>query len=295
MGGLGQKTLQLPTVLGHESSGTVLAVGSEVRHFKPGGRVVNDPLIFCGHCRACGSGATNMCENREIYGKRRGAFAEHSVLPERVSCPLNERLTLEEGALLENLGIAVHAVEVERHDPGEWAVIRGGGGPIGILAAQALVAGGVSTIITELSDTRIQLAWQITGALVVDAKREEPVERIMVETRGRGADFVIEMGACQAVLDQAFQVVRSCGSIVTIGTFDRPVSFNPFFALARREIRFQGVMGHTQETWRRMNQLIDSGRLQLKPLISHILPLDEYAQGFHMVKRQDAGKVLLKP
>lgn len=289
------KTLQLPTVLGHEASGTVVEVGSEVRQFKPGDRIVNDPLIFCGHCRACGSGATNMCENREIYGKRRGAFAEYAVLPERVICSLNKRLSLEEGPLLENLGIAVHAVEVERHDPGDWAVILGGGGPIGILAAQALVASGVHTMITELSEARMQLARQITGALVVDANREDPVARVISETGGKGADFVIEMGACQAVLEQAFQMVRPCGTVVTIGTFDAPVTFNPFFALARREVRLQGVMGRTRETWRRMNQLVDSGRVQLKPLITHILPLEEYAQGFRMVKGHDVEKVLLKP
>ena len=82
------KTLQLPTVLGHEAAGTVVEVGSAVTPFKPGDRIVNDPLIYCGHCRQCRSGFTNMCENREIYGKRRGAFAEYAVLPERVICPL---------------------------------------------------------------------------------------------------------------------------------------------------------------------------------------------------------------
>ena len=167
------KTIQLPTVLGHEASGVVLETGPAVTQFKPGDRVVNDPLIFCGHCRQCKQGFTNMCENREIYGKRRGAFAEYAVLPERALNPLSDRLSFEEGAVLENLGIAVHAVETERRDPGDWAVILGAG-PIGILAAQALAAWGVNTVITDLSDARLDFARKYSGATVLDIKGTDP-------------------------------------------------------------------------------------------------------------------------
>jgi threonine 3-dehydrogenase len=289
------KTLGLPTVLGHEASGVVVEVGPAVKNFKPGDRIVNDPLIYCGACRNCRDGFTNVCEHREIYGKRRGAFAEYAVLPERVICPLSDKLSLEEGAVLENLGIAVHAVEAEPHDPGDWAVILGGGGPIGILAAQVLSAAGVNTILTDVSPPRLKLAADISGALVIDARKEDAVGRVMTETRGRGADFVIEMGATQTVLDQAFQVVRTRGTIVTIGTFDEPVTFNPFFAMTRREVRLQSVIGRNWQTWRRMNQLIEAQKLRLRPLISHILPLDEFDRGFELVKSREVAKVLLQP
>ena len=288
------KTLQLPTVLGHEASGVVVEVGSGVTRFKPGDRVVNDPLIYCGHCRQCRSGYTNMCENREIYGKRRGAYAEYAVLPERVICPLHDRLSLEEGAVLENLGVAVHAVEVEPHDPGDWAVILGAG-PIGVLAAQTLVAWGVNTVITDLADARLEFARQYSGAIVVDVKREDPVEKVLALTEGRGADFVIEMAANQAVMDQAFDMVRLRGTVVTIGTFDEPIRFNPFFKMTRREVRLLSTMGRTWETWRRMNQLIEAGQVNLSPLVSYVLPLEEYARGFDLVKGHDVMKVLLKP
>lgn len=288
------KALQLPTVLGHEAAGVVVEVGSAVRQFQPGDRIVNDPLIYCGHCRQCRSGFTNMCENREIYGKRRGAFAEYAVLPERVICPLNDTLSLEEGAVLENLGIAMHAVEVEHHDPGDWAVIIGAG-PIGILAAQTLVAWGVNTVITDLADPRLDFARQYTGATVVDVKRADPVQKVLELTKGQGADFVIEMAATQAAMDQAFDMVRLRGTVVTIGTFDEPVTFNPFFKMTRREIKLQSTMGRTWETWRRMNQLVDTGKVNLKPLVTRVLPLEEYQKGFELVKGHDVMKVLLKP
>jgi threonine 3-dehydrogenase len=290
----GDSTIQLPTVLGHEASGVVVAVGSDVKNVKPGDRIVNDPLIYCGHCYQCRSGFTNMCVNREIYGKRRGAFAEYAVLPERVICPLNDKLSLEEGAVLENLGIAVHAVEAEHHDPGDWAVILGAG-PIGILAAQTLVAWGVHTVITDLVEARLEMARQISGASVVDIRREDPVQHVLALTNGRGADFVIEMAANQTALEQAFDMVRIRGTVVTIGTFDGPVSFNPFFKMTRREIKLQSVMGRNWETWRRMNQLIDSGKVNLKPLVTYVLPLEAYAHGFDLVKSHESMKVLLKP
>lgn len=288
------KTLELPTVLGHEAAGVVVEVGPAVTQFKPGDRVVNDPLIYCGHCRQCREGFTNMCESREIYGKRRGAFAEYAVLPQRVICPLPEELSLQEGTVLENLGIAVHAVEIEHHDPGDWAVIIGAG-PIGILAAQTLVASGVNTIITDLSEARLAFAEQHSGAIAINVRREDPVAAVMHFTQGKGADFVIEMAANQTALDNAFDMVRIRGTVVTIGTFNEPVTFNPFFKMTRRELKLQSVMGRNWETWRRMVQLVKAGKVQLKPLITHVLPLADFACGFDMVKEHNVQKVLLHP
>jgi threonine 3-dehydrogenase len=288
------KTLALPTVLGHEASGVVVEVGPAVTSVKPGDRIVNDPMIFCGFCRQCKEGFTNVCENREIYGKRRGAFAEYAVLPERVINPLNPKLSFEEGAVLENLGIAVHSMEVAPHDPGDTAVVIGAG-PIGILAAQALVAAGCNTVITDLMDARLDFARRYSGATVLDIKKDDAVKAVMDMTHGRGADFVIEMGANQAALDAAFGMTRIRGTVVTIGTFNNPVTFNPFFKMTRREVALQSVIGRNGETWRRMNQLIDAGKVDLKPLITHCLPIEEYALGFDLVKHHDCQKVLLRP
>ena len=114
-------------------------------------------------------------------------------------------------------------------------------------------------------------------------------------TGGRGADFVLEAAATQSALDQAFELVRNTGTIVSIGTFNSPVSFNPFFKMTRREIKLISTMGRTWETWRRMVQLIASERLNLKPLISRILPLEKHQEGFELVKSNQVMKVLLKP
>lgn len=89
--------------------------------------------------------------------------------------------------------------------------------------------------------------------------------------------------------------MRARGTIVTIGTFDAPVSFNPFFRMTRREIKLQAVMGRSQHTWRRMMQLVDAEQVRLAPFITHILPLAQYQEGFALVKEHRVQKVLLQP
>ena len=287
-------TLALPTVLGHEVAAVVTEVGPAVKQFRPGDRITVDPLIYCGHCEACRAGYTNMCAEREIYGKRRGAFAEYAVLPERALAKLPDGLSLEEAALLENLGVAVHAVDNTPHETGEVAVVIGCG-PIGLMAAQTLAANGARVVMTDLVDARLEMAAELGVGTVVDVKRQDPVEVVQAMSHGRGADFVLETAATQSALDQAFDLVRTLGTVVTIGAFDRPVTFNPFFKMTRREITLRSTMGRTWETWRRMVQLIEAGKLNLKPLISHILPLEEYDRGFALVKSHEVMKVLLKP
>ncbi|MDI7276729.1 MAG: alcohol dehydrogenase catalytic domain-containing protein [Anaerolineae bacterium] len=288
------KTLELPTVLGHECAGVVTEVGGAVRDLRPGDLVVPDPFIYCGACYQCRSGHHNMCVSREIYGKRRGAFAEYAVLPERSLARVPDGLSPEEAALLENLGVAMHAVEQEPHDPGDVAVVVGCG-PIGILAAQALVAQGVNVILTDMVDFRLEMAGRISGGTVIDVRREDPLERIEALTAGKRADFVIEAAATQSALDQAFDLVRDRGTVVTIGTFSAPVTFNPFFRMTRREIRLVSSIGRTWETWRRMVQLVRAGKVNLRPLVSHVLPMERYQQGFELARSREVMKVLLKP
>lgn len=287
-------TLQLPTVLGHEVSAVVTGVGDMVTQFRPGDRITVDPLIYCGHCYQCRSGRTNLCVKREIYGKRRGAFAEYAVLPQRALCKLPNNVSMEEGALLENLGVAVHAVEAVAHDPGDVAVVVGCG-PIGIMAAQALAAYGVQVVLTDLVAPRLSLAAEATGSTVVDVGQEDPGEAVRELSDGRGADFVIEAAATETALEQAFDLVRDGGLVVTIGTFNRPVTFNPFFTMTRREVSLVSTIGRTWETWRRMVQLIEDDHLNLSPLITRILPLEAFDEGFQLVKSGEGQKVLLKP
>lgn len=287
-------TLELPTVMGHEVAAVVEDVGSGVTDFKAGDRVTVDVFIHCGRCYQCRSGHSNVCDNREIYGKRRGAYAEYAVLPERVICRVPDKLSMEEVALLENLGVAVHAVEHVSHDPGDVAAILGCG-PIGIMAAQALVAEGVNVVLTDTVESRLTMAKEISGGTVIDVSKEDAVQKIGDMTHGQGVDFALEATGSPPALDQAFEMVKTRGTIVTIGTFGQPVTFNPFFKMTRREVRLVGSIGRTWETWRRMTQLIESDRFNLKPFITKVLPIEKYQEGFELVKSHSVMKILLQP
>jgi 2-desacetyl-2-hydroxyethyl bacteriochlorophyllide A dehydrogenase len=288
------QTLKLPTVLGHEVAAVVAEVGSGVKSFKPDDRITVDVFIPCGRCHQCRTGHSNVCANREIYGKRRGAYAEYAVLPERAICKIPDKLSMEEAVLLENLGVAVHAVETVPHDPGNLAVVIGCG-PIGIMAAQTLAAYGVKVVLTDMAKPRLAMAEKISGGIVIDISQENPVEKIRDITNGKGADFVLEAAATPSALDQAFDIVKTRGTVVTIGTFSEPVTFNPFFRMTRQEVRLIGSIGRTWETWRRMMQLIASDSLNLKPLITKILPMEKYHEGFELVKSHGVMKILLHP
>jgi len=288
------KTIQLPTILGHEASGIVREVGSGVTQFKPGDRIVVDPIIGCGECPLCIKGAYHMCPDREIYGKRRGAFATHAVLPERALCLMPDNVTFEQGAMLENFGIAVHAVEGFSHNPGDMAVVIGAG-PIGLMAAQVLSAWGQRVVITDLEPFRLDMAKSLVAGTVVDGRHENVNEVVTELTQGVGADFVLEAGATQSAFDLAFDLITPCGTIVTIGTFDEDLCMNPFFKMTRREVALFGRMGRTRQTWDRMMHLWESGKFDMQPFVTHALPLGAYERGFDLAKSSETLKVVLTP
>jgi len=288
------KTIELPTVLGHEASGTVVEVGDAVTTCEPGDRIVVDPIIGCGRCEMCLSDRANMCGDREIYGKRRGALAGYAVLPERAICPMPEGLSFEEGALLENFGIAAHAVEGFAHAPGDLSLVVGSG-PIGIMAAQVLAAWGQRVVITDLVPYRLRKARQLVDGAVLDASQGDLVAQVHAMSDGIGADFVLEAAGTPSALDQAFECVRNCGTVVTIGTFDRAVDINPFFQMTRREISLASRMGRTQATWMRMNRLLATGRFGLDAFVSRVMSLDAYEEGFSEARSPNVMKVVLQP
>jgi threonine 3-dehydrogenase len=288
------KTIQLPTILGHEATGVVCEVGASVKGLKPGDRIAVDPIMGCGVCALCMKGAYHMCPHREIYGKKRGAFADYAVLPMRACCPLPDDLTFEQGAMLENFGIAVHAVEGFLHAPGDVAVVIGAG-PIGIMAAQVLAVWGLRVVMTDLVPFRLHLAEQLVDGVVVTGEKTKVLDLVAELSQGHGADFVLEAGATQSALDLAFEVAKNCGTVVTIGTFDEDLRVNPFFSMTRREITLVSRMGRTHATWQRMTRLLNTGKFDLQPFVSHILPFESYAQGFNLAKTSQTMKVVLKP
>ena len=286
--------LHLPAILGHNAAGVVTAVGSAVTGLKPGDRVAIEPIINCQHCDQCQSGRPNLCIHKEIFGKRRGGFAEYAVVPQRCLHLLPNKLSLQEGALLSSFGTAVHAVEVAGPAPGDWAVVIGAT-PVGMMSALTLKACGANVIISDVVDGRLEIARQLDGVMVINARKDEPRRFLADLTQGRRADVVVQTMATQVAFEEALGVVCDGGSIVSIAPHSRPVELDIYPQLSQREIRLLGASGRTADTWHRMFDLIESGRVDLGPFVTGIFPMEQYDTAFELMRTGAALNVLVRP
>lgn len=284
---------EYPMTPGHEAAGDVVEVGESVSTVKPGDRITINSLFTCGQCFYCLRGLDNVCEHRVIFGKKTGAYAEYVTVPERAAIKLPDELTYEEGALLEALGVAIHAVDQGTPQPGEYTVILGCG-PIGMMASKYMDLFGTNNYSTEISKDRIRFAEKL-GINVIDASSEDIVQRILDETEGRGADFVLESTGNENVMQQALDMVRNVGRIVTIGTFAKPITMDVFFKISRKELRLMGNLGRPIRDWYRAITLVERGRIDLKPFITHKFKLEEYEKAFEAAGSPTSIKVLLYP
>ena len=286
-------TLQLPTVLGHEVAAEVAEVGPQVTRFRPGDRVTVDPLIHCGVCEPCRRGFTNMCDEREIYGKRRGAFAEYAVVPMRALCKVPDSVTMDEAALLENLGVAVHAVEAERHDPGDTGVVIGCG-PIGIYAQiVARLSGAELVAAADISPVRLELARKMGADFVFNAQQTNVEAEIEKLTKGLGADIVVELTGNRSVANQAAAVLRRGGDLVLVGLFDGPVEIDLVNNVIYKEANVYGVTGRIMwDTWWSAQSMLLSGKLDISPVITHHFKLADHHQAFELAESGKTGKIV---
>ena len=187
-----------PIVMGHEAAGTVEVVGEGVTRFAKSDRVTFDSTVYCGECPYCKIGQINLCDNREVIGvsegnyRRHGAFAEYVVIPDRIMYPLPTDFPFEEAAMLEAVSVAMHGVKVSPVIGGETALVIGAG-MIGLLALQAAKAAGCARVfISDVDETRLNLARQIGADEVLHCSGPELLSEIKHLTKGRGVDIALE-------------------------------------------------------------------------------------------------------
>jgi threonine 3-dehydrogenase len=221
-----------------------------------------------------------------------GAFAEYVVLPE-VNAWVYEGLSPDIAALQEPLGNAVHAAFVEEV-AGETALVTGCG-PIGLMAIGVLKKSGARAVIaTDINEERRAMAATMGADIVMDG-REDVVKRVRAETDGNGVDIVLEMSGAQAALHQGLAAVTNGGRVSLLGTHTQPVTMDLSEEVIFKGIRIYGITGRRLfDTWYRTTALLEEG-LDLTPIITHRLPLSEYAQAFDLVASGHAGKIVLLP
>jgi L-iditol 2-dehydrogenase len=268
-----------PIVMGHEAAGVVAAVGDGVTEFREGDRVTFDSTVYCGVCAFCLRGQMNLCNNRQVLGvscgdyRRAGAFAEYVTVPQQIAYRLPDSLSFSEAAMLEAVSVALHAVKLSEIRGGETALVIGAG-MIGLLTMQAArIAGCSRVIIADVDETRLSLARQVGATETLLSKGVDLVAEIMRLTDGSGVDLVLEAVGRNATIAAAIDSVRKGGTVTLIGNITPEVTL-PLQKVVSRQIRLQGSCASSGE-YPEAIDLVASGRMQVGPLITAVVPLSD--------------------
>ena len=288
-----------PIVMGHEAAGRIAAVGSDVKGFAEGDRVTFDSTIYCGACGPCRRGEVNLCDNRQVMGvscsdyRRAGAFAEYIAVPSRIVYRLPDNLSFAEAAMLEAVAVAVHAVSLAQVSSRTALVL--GAGMIGLLVLQALHVAGCSRVfVADIDLSRLKLAQEV-GATTVLSADAGLMEQVLQLTSGVGIDVAVEAVGRNETVGAAIESVRKGGTVVLVGNISPEVTL-PLQRVVTRQIRLQGSCASAGEYPQAM-ELLATGAIRVKPLITAIAPLDEGPQWFERLHAREPNlmKVVLTP
>jgi len=293
-------TVRIP---GHEVSGELVAVGSQLSGVKLGQYVFVAPNIGCGHCPQCISGRNNLCADYTAVGiNLDGSFAEYMRIPAAAIrqgnlIPIDESLDPAQAALIEPFACVLRGQEAVDVHVGD-AVLVVGAGPIGIMhALLARLRGASKVLISELIPERRQQAQSIAVYRVIDPVQEDLAQVIAAETAGRGADVVIVAAPAPRAQEQALDLAAIGGRINFFGGLpkDRPhITFNSN-TVHYKELLVTGTTAcSTHDCWRAA-EIVLSGGVDLAPMISACFSLEQYEQAFAAAENRSALKVVFDP
>lgn len=291
-----QGRIQPPVTLGHEFVGEIVALGEGVTEFKPGERVSCESHIVCHHCVACRTGNGHVCDNTRILGVDvNGGFAEYVAVPAENAWRVPANVPIEVAAVMEPLGNAVHTAFSGPLSGCNLAVT--GCGPIGLFAiGVARAAGAARVIATDVSPYRLELARAMKADVVVDVSKESLVDRAREMTGGAGLDGVLEMSGHPAAVRDGLAALRNGGRLSFLGLPKEPFDLDWNRLVIFKGVTIHGVIGRRMyDTWYQMDNLLGSGRLDIRPAITHVMPMERCEEAIRLLESGKAGKVVLIP
>ena len=288
--------IELPRIMGHEPSGIVVETGSEVKNLKPGDRVCSDSWGGCGNCYYCRLGQFTQCQNKKNIGSLMdGAMAEYVAIPFVSLYKIPDSMSLDEAALMEPVGVAVRAFEtLVNFRLGDDVVVLGPG-PVGLLEAMVARASGAGRIfIVGLTKDkqRLEIAQRL-GFIGINCDEERAVEVVMANTNGQGVDVVFN-AVSGGIPEDAIKFLKKVGQLVITARLHGPITIDGM-EMMRREIVITRHRGRNPSSVLSALKLMASGRVDVKPLITHKLKLEDAEIGFKMVERSEGLKILLLP
>jgi L-iditol 2-dehydrogenase len=302
----GYSTVELPLIPGHELAGTIVQSDAEKAGYRVGDRVTINPNIPCGMCYYCRRGLQTACDNLNITGvHRNGGFARFVTVPAQAveyGCVFHipENVTFEEAALIDPASCAVNAAELSGVKPGDTVVVIGAG-PAGCLNVEVCRAFGASKIVLlQRSPQRLKGA-AFTGADVyVNSSQEDPLERVLTETEGRGADVVIVACASRDAQENGVRMAAKRGNVNFFGGLPRSDAESPFIRFDSnlvhyRESSVTGTHGGSNRHCRIALDMIASGRIQARKYISFRFDLSRFLEALKTAEDKKGLKVFVNP
>jgi threonine 3-dehydrogenase len=287
-----ERTLRLPTIVGHEYYGVVEQVGAEVEAFRPGERVSGEGHITCGFCRNCRAGRRHLCRHTVGVGVNRdGAFADHLVIPADNVYRIPDDLPDEIASILDPFGNATHTA-LSFDLVGEDVLITGAG-PIGIMAAGvARHVGARHVVVTDVNDYRLALARKMGATRTVHVPQED-LRQVMSDLGMKeGFDVGLEMSGHGPAFRQMLEVMNHGGKIALLGIMPGPEAVD-WNQVVFKGLTVKGIYGREMfETWYKMVAMIQGG-LDLSPVVTHRFPVAAFQEAFDVMRSGRSGKVVL--
>ncbi|MFC7061134.1 L-threonine 3-dehydrogenase [Halobacillus seohaensis] len=285
-----------PYVFGHEFSGEIVEIGDNVSNFQTGDYVSAETHLICGHCPQCLTGQYHICENTRIIGvDTQGCFAEYVALPASNLWLNPKDLPTDIASIQEPMGNAVHTVL--NGDVAGKSVAIIGCGPIGLMAVGVAKSAGASQVIAiDLNPYRLKIAEEMGATSTIDAGVSHPVEEAKKLTNGHGLDVVCEMSGHPVAMDQGFKMITNGGRVSILSLPTTPVTIDVTNDIVFKGVHVQGITGRKMyETWQQVSRLLHSGRVDVKPIITHHFKLEDFEKGFQLMNEGKCGKVVLHP
>lgn len=290
-----------PLIMGHEAAGVVEKVGKNVKGFERGDRVCFDSTVYCNKCEACRKGWYNRCEKREVLGvsiaefKRHGAFAEYVAVPAWIVSKIPDNLSFTRAALLEPASIGTHAAN-RAPISSEDTVVVIGAGTIGLFILQAAKLRGAERVIAcDINEFRLDIAKKLGADELVNPAKCELKETVFKLTENKGADVTFEAVGFAETFGNAISVTKTGGYVVAVGNLQKMAAFD-LQELVARELTFTGSYASSGE-FRDCIDLVASGKVNVEPLISDTLPMEEGPGAFDRLLKAEENllKIVLEP
>ena len=295
----GYSALKPPVVLGHETAGVVVEVGKEVKNIKAGDRVTTETTAYiCGQCRFCQSKDYNLCIHRKGLGSAvNGSFSEYFVIRKESIHQIPPHIDFNSASLFEPLSCATHAVIERANLLSHETVLVLGPGPLGLLTAQIAKSLGARVIICgiEGDEKRLFTAKKLGINHIFNIKKKDIQSCLSKLTLGYGVDVIFECSGSVKAVQYGLNLIRKGGRYIQEGIIQQPIQLRFDQILFDKELSIIGSRTQKPSSWDKAINLINEGKVNLIELVSDVLPLSNWKEGFRRAKKKNSIKIVLQP